>query len=47
MTNIDYEHNNPKYSDRQSWANKADQDKTAHKSLQCLPFAYQGPVVQD
>ena len=31
-------HNDPKFSDRQVWANSADPDQTAHQGLHCLQF---------
>ena len=30
--------NDPKFSDRQVWANSADPDQTADQRLDCLPF---------
>ena len=33
-----YYRNNPKFSDRQVWANSADPDQTADQRLDCLPF---------
>ena len=30
--------NDPKFSDRYAWANSADPDLTAPRSLHCLPF---------
>ena len=33
-----YYRNDPKFSDRQVWANSADPDQTADQHLDCLPF---------
>ena len=33
-----YCRNDPKFSDRQVWANSADPDQTADQRLDCLPF---------
>ena len=33
-----YYRNDPKFSDRQVWANSADPDQTADQRLDCLPF---------
>ena len=30
--------NDPKFSDRQIWANSADSDQTADQSIHCVPF---------